>query len=75
MDFCNRFKNNITTTASPANFAFLEQYDLMGRVSAPTDKIVLRVRHTHPECLEFNPTCILQWWKVLGKLILNLKLI
>ena len=70
MAFCDTCKNNITTTAIPANFAFLEEYGLMPTVSDPTNKIVLRVRHKHPDCITFDPTCVVQWWKVLGKLIL-----
>jgi hypothetical protein len=33
------------------------------------------VYHEHPECVQFDPKCILQWWNVLGKLILKVSLI
>jgi|LakMenE01Jun11ns_1017448.scaffolds.fasta_scaffold9811369_1 hypothetical protein len=67
MDFCTRCKNNITTTATPANFDLIQQYNLTHHVSEPTDRIVLNVRHHYPNCVSFDIARILQWWDVLGK--------
>jgi hypothetical protein len=71
MDFCTCCKNNITTTATPTNFDLIQQYNLTHHVSEPTDRFVLNVRHNYPYCVSFDIACILQWWKVLGKLIFD----
>jgi hypothetical protein len=74
MAFCNVCKNNITTSAIRTNLDLHKKHNLLNQLSEPTDKIVLMVYHEHPESVQFDPKCILQWWNVLGKLILKVSL-
>jgi hypothetical protein len=68
MAFCNVCKNNITTTATPVDLELHEKYNLVRSFSEPTNTIVLLVSHEHPGCIKFDSSCLLRWWKVLGKL-------
>jgi hypothetical protein len=45
-----------------------KKYNLVKSFSEPTNKIVLLVSHEHPGCIQFDSSCLLRWWKVLGKL-------
>jgi hypothetical protein len=73
MAFCNLCKSNITTSANPVDLDVHKKYKILNHFSEPTDKIVLMVYHEYPDCVQFNPNCVLQWWSVLGKLLLNLR--